>query len=56
MQQPWEVANSTLVDLLEILYWRVFGMSIHDACEEGHINKSEVLALLQDAQEALEGK
>lgn len=55
MPEAYKTANAALVDLLEILYWRVFGMG-QDGCNDSHVNKSEVLVLLENAREALEGK
>lgn len=54
-QTPHDVyANSAIIDLLEILYWRVFGMG-EDCTADSHVNKYEVMSLLEDAQEALKG-
>lgn len=54
-QTPHDVyANSAIIDLLEILYWRVFGMG-EDCIADSHVNKYEVMSLLEDAQEALKG-
>lgn len=46
--------DNAMIDLLEILYWRVVGMGRFEVCgEEGHIQRNEILALIEDVREAL---
>lgn len=52
-----EAGNTAVIDLLEIFYWRVFGMGKFEACDqESHIHKNEVLAMLEDAIHAIKGE
>lgn len=60
MQQPYEVQyrDDAVIDLLEIFYWKVFGMKNLDSCKtaDQHIFKNEVLSMLEDAILAVKGE
>lgn len=58
MQQHEErYSDNVVVDLLIILYWRVFSMGNQDACDQsGHIFKNEVLAMFEDVIEIVKGE
>lgn len=55
--QSYEIAiNDPLNDLLEIMYWKIFGMGQFEDCEQNHVNKNEILALIEDIRDALKGE